>query len=80
MDLIIKEYRSGDFDKCVEPSGGEPNWQLLIDRDGIPHLLLRCIVETSEGLQYGWVAMDDFLPEGSGIRDILEGTFREEDS
>lgn len=78
MDLVIKEYEgSGEFAKAIEPANN-PQWQLLIDHGGIPHLLLRCRVQMPRGIQLGWVAMDDFLPEGSGVQDILEGTFRED--
>lgn len=49
-------------------------WQLVIDKDGYPHLYLEVHVEKGEGnLAKGLLCLDDMLPEGMSIRDLMDG-------
>jgi len=59
----------------VKPEDGR--WQLVIDRDGFPHLWLQADVEGDDGKPVkGMVALDDLLPEGLTVRGIMsDGIF-----
>lgn len=70
----------GRFDKdpsaqgVVEPEDG--SWQLVIDKDGYPHLYIRVKYEKDEGGEgTAMLALDDMLDEDLQIRDLMEGTF-----
>lgn len=74
-DIHIKRYTEDPQVKgCIEPESGA--WQLLVDHDGTPHLLIRCQVEDDDGkVVPGWVAIDDLLPEGLLIQDMMKSVF-----
>lgn len=49
-------------------------WQLVIDKDGYPHLYLQVNVEDDAGKPTkGMLCLDDLLPEGMTIRDLMDG-------
>lgn len=49
-------------------------WQLVIDRDGYPHLYIQVNVEDDEGKPTkGLLCLDDMLPEGMTLRDLMDG-------
>jgi len=78
-DIHIERYQDDPQVKgCIKPSNEA--WQLLVDHDGTPHLLIRCSIEKAVDdptVTHGWMALDDLLPEGVNIRslmtDVLEG-------
>lgn len=74
-DIHIQRYTNDSQVKgCIRPDSGA--WQLLVDHDGTPHLLLRCQVEDDAGkVVPGWMALDDLLPEGLLIRDMMKSVF-----
>lgn len=72
-DIHIKKF-SGDphLRGCIEPEDG--SWQLLIDHQGIPHLLVRAPVELDDGsVGYGYVALENLL--GATTQDVMTTTF-----
>ena len=74
-DIHIKRYTDDPQVRgCIEPESGA--WQLLVDRDGTPHLLIRCMVEDDQGGTVpGWMAIDDLLPDGLLIGDMMKSVF-----
>jgi hypothetical protein len=74
-DIHIKRYTDDPQVKgCIEPESGK--WQLLVDHDETPHLLIRCQVEDDDGnVVPGWMAIDDLLPEGLLITDMMKSVF-----
>lgn len=52
----------------------EDRWQLVIDRDGYPHLWISVIVESDDGAPArGWVCVDDLLIDDLTIRGVMDG-------
>lgn len=65
---------SEDAQGVIKPDNGA--WQLVIDRDGVPHLWLATTVEDDSGRTVkGMVPLDAFLPEGTTVADIMGSTF-----
>lgn len=63
---------------CIRPEDGR--WQLVIDRDGYPHLYVEVNVEAGPDTDgkpaKGLLLVSDLFGEGVGtIREIMEGTF-----
>lgn len=49
-------------------------WQLVVDKDGYPHLYVQVNVEDDDGqVVKGMLCLDDMLPEGMTIRDLMDG-------
>lgn len=59
----------------VKPEDGR--WQLVIDKNGYPHLYIQVNVETDDGQTgKGLFNVDDALPEHMSIREMMdEGAF-----
>ena len=58
----------------IKPEDG--SWQLVIDRDGYPHLYVQVNVTHEGTLKRGLLCIDDMLPEGLSIRGLMsEGEF-----
>jgi len=79
-DIQIERYQEDpEVRGCVHPLSGK--WQLLIDHDDTPHLLIRCQVEHDSGeVVPGWIALDDLLPEGLLVKDMMLSVFGKESS
>jgi hypothetical protein len=59
---------------CIEPE--DRSWQLVIDAKGFPHLYVRVKLEEDDGaFSHGMLALDDMLPEGTTVEDIMTGEF-----
>lgn len=61
---------------CIRSEDG--SWQLVIDKDGYPHLYVRAKLaqEKPDDPTEGLVNIDDMLAEGlNSIRDIMESSF-----
>jgi len=79
--VSLKNISIGRFDEdpqaqgVVKPEDGR--WQLVIDKDGYPHLYVQVNVEDDNGkLVKGLLCLDDMLPEGLSIRGLMdEGSF-----
>lgn len=62
----------------IRPDDG--SWQLVVDRDGHPHLYLRVQVEADAsevpgGASAGWLCLEDLLPDDLKVRDLMRGGF-----
>lgn len=56
----------------IRPQDGR--WQLVLDKDGYPHLYLQVNVKDDEGNSTkGMLALDDLIPKPMTIRDIMDG-------
>lgn len=77
QDIHIKRYSEHDPEcqGCIEPE--DRSWQLLIDKEGFPHLIVRTNVEDDEGkVVHGYVSLDELLPpEMGGVKDVMLSTF-----
>lgn len=54
----------------IKPESG--NWQLVLDKDGFPHLYIRCKIE---GGLTGLLLLEDLLPGEQTVRDLMTGEF-----
>lgn len=54
------------------------SWQLVIDKEGFPHLWVRTNVELEKGkMGQGMMDIDDVLPEGMTIKELMQSSFHE---
>lgn len=53
------------------------SWELVVDKDGCPHLSVRAKLEPTENRPdtSGLISIEMFLQDGMGIRDIMLSTF-----
>jgi hypothetical protein len=71
----------GRFDADPEAQGvikpEDGSWQLVIDKEGYPHLFIRCQLEVeSEGdPSEGLLNIDDMLPPGVTVPDLMKSKF-----
>lgn len=74
-NIQIKRFGSEeDVQACIEPENG--SWQLLIDKDGFPRLYVRTRIEEDDGsILHGLLAIDDVLPEGMTVPEIMQSSF-----
>jgi hypothetical protein len=57
---------------CIKPEDGR--WQLVIDKDGYPHLYVESTLEEDDGTKVkGMFLVEDMLPEGMTVRDLMDG-------
>lgn len=68
----------GRFEKDDTAQGaitpGDKSWQLVIDKDGFPHLYVAVNIRSDAGeLTKGMVCVEDFLIEKLTIRDLMSG-------
>lgn len=54
----------------IKPESGK--WQLVIDKDGFPHLYVE--VKAQDGIT-GMLCIEDMMHENLTIRDLMEGEF-----
>jgi hypothetical protein len=70
----------GRCDKDPEAQGvicpEDGRWQLVIDKDGYPHLYVQCNIKDDESgeLTKGLFLIDELLPEHMSIRDLMDGS------
>lgn len=58
----------------------DDSWQLVVDKDGLPHLYLRVRLdadaqEVTGGSATGWLCLEDLLPDDCKVRDLVAGDF-----
>lgn len=55
----------------------DDSWQLVIDKDGYPHLYVRCKLEATrpDDPKTGLLAIDDVLPPEMQVRDLMQSIF-----
>lgn len=60
----------------IRPSDG--SWQLVIDKNGYPHLYVRVNFEpdiAEGGATNGLLCVEDMMPKGVTIPDLMQGSF-----
>lgn len=57
----------------IRPEDGR--WQLVIDKDGYPHLYVQVTIDQDEDghVIKGMFCLDDMLPKDLGVRDLMDG-------
>lgn len=68
----------GRFDQDPEAQGvikpADGRWQLVLDKDGYPHLYIECHFKDDDGKRVtGLFPIEEMLPEGVSIRDMMDG-------
>ncbi len=75
MEKILIERYDDDPEAlgCIRPESDA--WQLIIDKEGFPHLYIATKVEVEGQRADGMFCLDDLLPDEMQVKDIAEGTF-----
>lgn len=77
----MQDITVGRYDKDPQAQGvirpKDDSWQLVIDRDGYPHLYVRIkLADMAPGEpQTGWFCVEDMLIDKMTIPDIMKGEF-----
>lgn len=53
----------------------DKSWQLVIDKDGYPHLYIEVNIEDAPEGKKGLLCIEDMLPKDCTIRDLMQGSF-----
>lgn len=74
-NITIGRYdRDPEAQGLIKPESGR--WQLVIDKDGYPHLFVESNIENKDGTtSKGLFCLEDMLPEGMSVKDIMNSTF-----
>ena len=71
QNIIVGRYDADpEAQGVIKPEDGR--WQLVIDKDGFPHLYVE--VQVEEGVP-GMLAVEDMLIEKLTVRDLMDGVF-----
>jgi hypothetical protein len=72
QNIHIRRNVRDQVQGVIEPE--DRSWQVVLDAKGIPHLYVRCVIKSDDGAtMHGMFAIDDVLPEGMTIEDIMTG-------
>lgn len=73
QNVIIGRYdKDPEAQGVIKPEDGR--WQLVLDKDGYPHLYVQVQIEDDDGGTFsGMFAIEDMLPEKLSIQDIMDG-------
>lgn len=73
QNIVIGRYEQDpEAQGVIKPADGR--WQLVIDKDGYPHLYVECNIRDNDGtLIKGMFLIEDMLPPDLGIRDLMDG-------
>ncbi len=58
------------FQGVIEPE--DASWKLYLDKQGYPRLVVRVTVRRGDTTHQGYVAVDDVLPEGSSVPQLMQ--------
>lgn len=74
-DIIVGRYdRDPQAQGVIRPKSGK--WQLVIDNEGYPHLFVESNLEGDKReVIKGLFCIEDALPEGMRVKDIMNSTF-----
>ena len=74
-NITIGRYdRDPEAQGLIKPESGR--WQLVIDKEGYPHLFVESNIENKDGTTIkGMFCIEDMLPEGMSVKDIMNSTF-----
>lgn len=75
INIKIERFKNDtESQGSVTPAHGR--WQLVIDKEGYPHLFVESNIENKDGTKSkGLFCIEDLLPEGMSIKDIMNSTF-----
>ena len=76
QNIIVGRYdQDPEAQGCIRPEDGA--WQLVLDKEGIPHLYVRVKFEPDApgGATTGLLCIDDVLPDGLDTRALMHGEF-----
>jgi hypothetical protein len=73
QNIIIGRYdQDPEAQGVIRPENGR--WQLVLDKDGYPHLFVEVNVEGDDGQPTkGMFCIEDMLPEKMSVRDLMDG-------
>jgi hypothetical protein len=73
QNILIGRYDSDpEAQGLIKPEDGR--WQLVIDKDGYPHLYVESTLEEEDGTKSkGMFLVEDMLPEGLTVKDLMDG-------
>lgn len=73
QNITIGRYDSDpEAQGVIKPEDGR--WQLVIDKDGYPHLYVESTLENDDGsTSKGMFLVEDMLPEHLTVRDLMDG-------
>ena len=73
QNITIGRYDSDpEAQGVIKPEDGR--WQLVIDKDGYPHLYVESTLEEDDGTKVkGMFLVEDMLLEGMTVRDLMDG-------
>lgn len=74
-DITVGRYdRDPEAQGVIKPKS--ERWQLVIDKEGYPHLFVESNLEGEDGTTTkGMLCIEDLLPPGMTIKDIMNSTF-----
>lgn len=77
-ESTVQNITIGRYDKDPEAQGiikpEDGRWQLVLDKDGYPHLYVQVKIEGDNGETFpGMFAIEDMLPEKLTVRDLMDG-------
>jgi hypothetical protein len=76
QNITIGRFEADDTAQgAVTP--GDKSWQLVIDKDGYPHLYVRTPLTLNGEKTSGMVLLDEFLPEGVTVRSLMQNEYGE---
>lgn len=73
QNIIIGRYdKDPEAQGVIKPQDGR--WQLVLDKDGYPHLYVEVNVKGDDGeITRGLFCVEDMLPDKMSIRDLMDG-------
>ncbi len=73
QDITIGRFKDDpEAQGVIRPQDGR--WQLVLDKDGYPHLYVQCNIKGPDGeLTKGLLNVEDMLIEQLTIRDLMDG-------
>ena len=76
QNITIGRFEADDTAQgAITP--GDKSWQLVIDKDGFPHLYVRAPLTIDGEKTSGMVLLDEFLQDGVTVRELMESEFGE---
>lgn len=76
MEKVLIERYEDDPEALGRVYAESGRWELIIDRENVPHLYVQTNVELDDGeVINGMFCIEDMLPEDFSIQDIMQSTF-----
>lgn len=78
ISVHIKSFTDDPkFQGVIEPEDG--SWKLYLDKQGYPRLVIQVTVQRGDTTHRGYIAVDDVLPEGSSVPQLMQRVIVDED-